>query len=237
MITSPASLDRTRYDAGEEVSAVSTILDLDLFTPRHAIKKGEPAWDIALLFPTQGNWSEEDYLALDTNWLVELVDGFIEVLPMPTMFHQLVVQFLYEKLKAFVVTHVPGFALMAPLPLRLWPEHLREPDVIYLRPERVKDRHQPPDGADLVMEVVSPGAENRKRDLVKKRRAYAKARIPEYWIVDPEEQRITVLTLKGKSYRVHGRFGPGTEATSVLLRGFAVDVAAALAAGEAPTQA
>ena len=44
-----------------------------------------------------------------------------------------------------------------------------------------------PSGADLVMEVVSGGREDRKRDLVTKRRDYARANIPEYWIVDPQD--------------------------------------------------
>lgn len=49
----------------------------------------------------------------------------------------------------------------------------------------------------LVMEVVSGGPQDRKRDLVIKRAEYAAAGIPEYWIVDPESRRITVLTLVG----------------------------------------
>jgi|TARA_B100001971_G_C18207240_1_gene548405 hypothetical protein len=44
---------------------------------------GEPTWDIAYLFPNQGYWSEDAYLDLKTNHLIELVDGKLEVLPMP----------------------------------------------------------------------------------------------------------------------------------------------------------
>jgi Uma2 family endonuclease len=78
--------------------------------------------------------------------------------------------------------------------------------------------------------VVSEGEENRERDLEIKRREYAKAGIAEYWIVDPQEQRITVLVLDGQTYRVHGVFAPGDQATSVLLPGFAVAVDAVFAA-------
>ena len=49
---------------------------------------GEPTWDVTRLFPTQGNWSEADYLALDTNQPVEFSHGFVEFLPMPTFLHQ-----------------------------------------------------------------------------------------------------------------------------------------------------
>src|SRR5262245_8400941 len=200
--------------------------------PQHPIQRDAPAWDIALLFPHQGHWSEEEYLALNTNQLVELVDGCVEVLPMPTVFHQLIVKFLHRMLDDFVTPLALGLALFAPLPVRLWPAHLREPDVLFLRSGRVRDKKKPPDGADLVMEVVSEGEKNRERDLEIKRREYAKAKIPEYWIIDPERQTITVLKLVGEAYQVHGEFSPGQQATSVLLPGFALDVAAVFAAGQ-----
>jgi Uma2 family endonuclease len=187
---------------------------------------------VALLFPVQGEWTEAEYLALETNHLVELSDGCLEVLPMPNIFHQLIVDFLHTLLKAFVAAHASGKVLFAPLPVRLWSGQFREPDVVYLRPERLTDLHAQPTGADLVMEVVSEGGENRKRDLETKPREYAAAGISEYWIIDPHDQRITVLTLDGSNYRVHGVFSPGTQATSVLLPGFAVAVEAVFVAGE-----
>jgi hypothetical protein len=55
--------------------------DIDMIP---AAAKGDPAWPVALLFPLQGDWTEEDYLALDTNRMVEFVDGCLEILPMPT---------------------------------------------------------------------------------------------------------------------------------------------------------
>ena len=51
--------------------------------------------------------------------------------------------------------------------------------------------------ADLVIEVVSE--KNRPHDIKKKRIEYARAGIPEYWIVDPEKETITVLVLKSKA--------------------------------------
>lgn len=215
---------------------MSVVIETDLLMPRHAIKKGEPAWDIALLFPFQGEWTEAEYLALDTNWPVELVDGCLEVLPMPTVLHQLIVQYLFKLLDTYVAAQAVGIVLLAPLPVRLWPGRMREPDLIYLTPKRIRDRRKPPEGADLAMEVVSEGAKNRERDLEIKRQEYAKAGIAEYWIIDPHERCINVLTLDGSEYRVHGEFSPGAQATSVLLPGFAVDVAAVFAAGEGPVE-
>ena len=59
------------------------------------------------------------------------------------------------------------------------------------------------------MEVVSD--KNRPHDIKKKRIEYAKAGIPEYWIVDPKKETITVLVLKGRSktYTELGTFRKG----------------------------
>jgi Uma2 family endonuclease len=73
--------------------------------------------------------------------------------------------------------------------------------------------------------------EGRRRDRETKRREYAQAGIPEYWIVDPQLEQITVLWMEGSIYSVHGEFSEGTRATSRLLPGFSVDVTEALSAG------
>ena len=205
--------------------------------PRPPSARGEPTWEIATLFPVQGSWTEESYLALSSNRLMELNDGCLEILSMPTYFHELIVEYLYDLLRAFVRQNSMGKVMRAPLPIRLWAGQMREPDVLFLRPERLQllakagNRAQP-DGADLVMEVVSPGPQNRERDLDVKRLEYARAGIAEYWIIDPELQTITVLELAGDAYRVSGEFKTDQTATSILLTGFSVSVEAAFAAGE-----
>jgi Uma2 family endonuclease len=185
---------------------------------------------VAHLFPDQGDWSEEEYLALNGNRLVELSDGRVEVLPVPTTSHQMLVAYLYGLLLTFVTEHDLGTVLFAPLRVRLWPGKLREPDVVFMAKEhagRIGEEFW--DRADLVMEVVSDDPNDRRRDIVTKRREYARAAIPEYWIVDPQERRITVLRLAGKRYLVHDEFGPGTTAASHRLPGFVVDVDRAFA--------
>ena len=181
----------------------------------------------------QGEWTEADYLAIESTRMVELSDGCLEFLNLPSVSHQLIVAYVFGRLNPFVIGRASGTVLFAPLPVHLWSGKYREPDIIYLRPERLRNRPKYPEGAELVVEVVSEGEEDRKRDLEIKPEEYAVARIAEYWIVDPQERRITVLTRDGKVYRLHGVFGPGTQATSVLLAGFTVAVDAVFAAGQA----
>jgi Uma2 family endonuclease len=52
----------------------------------------------------------------------------------------------------------------------------------------------------LVVEVVSPGSDNRRRDYLDKRNQYEWRGIPEYWIVDPQEQCVTVLAIVEGTY-------------------------------------
>src|SRR5688500_6095112 len=101
---------------------------------RPTVKRSEPTWDVAKLFPPQGHWTENEYLALtdSTNKLVELIDGRIEVLPMPKSTHQRIAQFLEHLLFAFVSARELGEVLPAPLRVRLRPRTFREPDVVFM---------------------------------------------------------------------------------------------------------
>jgi Uma2 family endonuclease len=67
-----------------------------------------------------------------------------------------------------------------------------------------------------------------RSDTLAKRADYAEAGIPEYWIVDPENERITVLRLAGDVYAEHGVFKRSETATSALLTGFELPVDAVL---------
>jgi Uma2 family endonuclease len=198
--------------------------------------EGTPTWEVAHLFPVQSTWTEADYLALDRVHdgfpLVELSGGRLEVLPWPTQTHQLVLAFLFEKLAAFTQAHAPGVVLISGMRVRLGKGKYRAPDILYMKAANARCRHEDHwDGADLVMEIVSPDPKDHDRDWKAKPREYARAGVAEYWIVAPRERIVRVLTLHGKSYRVHGDFSPDARATSVLLPGFAVSVAELLAAG------
>jgi Uma2 family endonuclease len=189
----------------------------------------EPTWEVAMLFPSQGQWNETDYLALDTNRLIELSNGYLEVLQMPTTSHQWIMLYLFELLKGFCYPKL-GLVLTAPLRVRLWPKKFREPDIVFMLAAHLERVHEDYwDGADLAMEVVSDDPESRKRDLIEKPLVYARAGIGEYWIVDPKLEQITVLVLRGKKNRLAGEYKKDTKAVSQLLPGFCVDVASVFA--------
>ena len=180
----------------------------------------------------QGCWGDDDYLWLTdhTRRLVEFTDGYLEILPMPSRGHQRILAFLYSAFHAFVAS-TGGEVLFAPLRLRVREGKFREPDLLLIRDSRdARSGERFWTGADVVVEVVSP--DNPERELVLKRDDYAEAGIPEYWIVDPRDETITVLTLEGEGYVEHGAYARSGKAMSRLLDGFTAEVAAVFDAPE-----
>jgi len=177
------------------------------------------------ILPRQGEWTEEQYLLLTDHRsrLIEYTDGLLEALPMPTDQHQSILQFLFL---AFVHFLQPrgGKVHFSPLRLRIRQGKYREPDLLMLL-DAADPRRQNRFwlGADLALEVVSE--DKPERDLVDKRNDYAEGRVPEYWIVNPQTETITVLRLRGEAYEEAGVFRRGQVATSALLPEFSVAVA------------
>ncbi len=162
----------------------------------------------------QGCWSDDDYLWLTdhTRRLVEFTDGYLEVLPMPSRGHQRILAFLYSTFHAFFAP-AGGEVLFTPLRPRIRQGKFREPDLLLVRDARdVRSGERFWTGADVVVEVVSP--DNPERDLIVKRDDYAEAGIPEYWIVDPATETLTVLELEDAGYVEHGVYDRHAQAVS-----------------------
>ncbi|MGG6240795.1 Uma2 family endonuclease [Nodosilinea sp. AN01ver1] len=113
---------------------------------------------------------------------------------------------LYEALKAVVdmrQIRLQGLAIAMPGQ----PKN-RYPDLTVLRPEHPEQMRSLGQAAItlemapplLVVEVVSPGAENHRRDYFEKRNQYEWRGIGEYWILDPVVEQVTVLSLTAQGY-------------------------------------
>ena len=180
--------------------------------------------EVAALFPPQGEWTEEAYFSLpDTNRYIELSEGELVMPPHPTRRHQQAVENLFLCLFTFVREHALGEVHVAPLPVRLWPGKIREPDIFFVSKEHTDRIGEQYFGVpDLVVEVVSPGTW--RADRVEKMVEYARAGVQEYWIVDPDGGTIEVYRWREGAYELAGRWGRGEQARSILLAGFEVAV-------------
>lgn len=196
-------------------------------SPHSVTEEPIPVWGIAQFFPPQGGWTEDDYNAIDAKRSLEFKDGKLEVLPIPTVSHELIVQYLYHLLDTYVKQHQLGRTFFAGMKWRPREGLIRMPDVMYIASANLhRFNVQAFEHFDLAMEVVSPDAESYKRDYADKRLDYAENGVQEYWIVDPQERRVLVYRLDGGRYQLHGEFLPGMQADSTLLTGFTADVSA-----------
>lgn len=111
----------------------------------------------------------------------------------------------------------------AGLPLALSAHSEPEPDFALVADTDLHDDDHPSRAA-LVIEVADS---SRAFDLGLKARLYAAAKIPEYWVVDLQTEKLVVRLepKKGEYQRVH-RFGKGREVTSTVAPKVTVKVAA-----------
>ena len=102
------------------------------------------------------------------------------------------------------------------------------PDIVFVSSERREEIVSgeritgPP---DLIIEIVSPGAENERRDRVAKRQIYGKYGVKEYWVVNPEKRAIEVFLLAGQTLKLQNSLGEQDELTSSVMPGFSCKVA------------
>jgi Uma2 family endonuclease len=95
------------------------------------------------------------------------------------------------------------------------------PDVIYISQERVDEiasGDRVTGAPDLVIEVLSPGAENERRDRQAKRQLYAKYGVKEYWVIDPK--KATVQVYRSSKLRLVSTLTKNQDLTSPLLPSF-----------------
>jgi Uma2 family endonuclease len=103
------------------------------------------------------------------------------------------------------------------------------PDLAFVRHERwdeVVTGEKFTGALDIVIEIVSPGSANRRRDLVAKRGLYEKYRAAEYWIVDSENRSVMILRLRGQSLEEVATLSGDDELSSPILPGFQLKASA-----------
>lgn len=101
------------------------------------------------------------------------------------------------------------------------------PDLAFVRNERwdqVVTGEKFTGALDLVIEILSPGTQNRQRDLSAKHQLYGKYGVKEYWIVDSENREVLVLRLRGQALEEIVTLKADDELTSPLLSGFELNV-------------
>ena len=97
-----------------------------------------------------------------------------------------------------------------------------QPDLLFISSRRLDILNEQNVGGapDLVVEILSPSTAN--YDLRVKRDLYARFGVREYWLVDPEERTVSVLSLDGGEFYEVARFGEDDTLTSQVVEGLRI---------------
>ena len=129
-----------------------------------------------------------DAMPTDDGNRYEIIEGELFVSTSPGLTHQIVLSNLIFLIRRFLETNPIG--MVVPTPGLILSEYSGvSPDVVFFLDEQrdtIVTGERLTGLPALVIEIVSPGSANIRRDRVAKLQLYAKHRVPEYWIVDPK---------------------------------------------------
>lgn len=149
-------------------------------------------------------YTYEDYLKIpDDKGRYELVNGELLMTPSPIPNHQRISGKLEFVVRKFVTENNLGEVFYAPCDVYLDDENVVQPDILFISKDRLniigdKNIQSAP---NLVIEIISENSVY--RDMVQKKRLYARFDVKEYWIVIPEEKEVEVYILKGEAYQLY----------------------------------
>jgi len=171
---------------------------------------------------TSIKFSYRDYKSLpesDTK-RYELIEGELIVVPSPTTYHQRISGNLEYALREFIQTSNLGYIYDAPCDVVLSEENVLQPDIFFITRERSEIIQGSP---DLVIEILSPPF-TAERDRTHKRTLYARYGVREYWIVDPDERTVEIMTLREEGFEAVGVYQGEARVESPLLAGLMIDL-------------
>jgi len=97
------------------------------------------------------------------------------------------------------------------------------PDLVFVsteRFERIVRNERLIAAPDLIIEILSPGSENERRDRTVKRKLYGRFGVKEYWLVDLQNRVIEVMVARGSGLEMAATFKENDEIRTPLLPGF-----------------
>lgn len=168
-------------------------------------------------------WTYDDLLETpDDGKRYEIIDGELFVAAAPLLKHQAALSETNDLVKGFVRVNDLGQVYFAPVDVFFSSTNVVEPDLIYVSWETLaRSGAARIDGApDLVVEVLSPST--RRIDLTRKTALYAANGVPEYWLIDPEAETVSILCLRDGAYVAQEPDDAGRR-HSMVLPGLAFD--------------
>jgi len=176
------------------------------------------------LSPSARHWTYQDLLGFDESERYEILDGqLISMSPSPSVYHQRLLAKLYLMIAAFLQQHPLGEAFFAPLDVVFAEDNTAQPDLIFIANENAGIIKNQVFGApDLAAEILSPSSI--RRDRYEKLEQFARFGVKEYWIVDPANRSVEILSLRDSRYVLHASAAESGLVASLVLTGLEFDV-------------
>lgn len=157
----------------------------------------------------------------------EIIDGELYVSEQPGLDHQYAADSVCGALRTWSRKRGGGLAVSVPGVIFTEDECVA-PDVVWISSERLRTAvgadgklHEAP---ELIVEVLSPGETNERRDRETKLKLYSRRGVQEYWIVDVEARSVSQYRHDGDALELADTVGPGEWIESPLLSGFRCSV-------------
>src|SRR5581483_3292718 len=122
----------------------------------------------------------------------EIIEGEIIVSRSPSIIHQIIFGNLLTELRLFLRSNPIGVVLGG-IGVILDDLNGVIPDIVFVsnkKRDEIASGERINGAPDLVIEILSPGKENARRDRVIKRQTYGNFEVSEYWIVDGENRSV-----------------------------------------------
>ena len=167
----------------------------------------------------------QDYANLEGDERYELLDGELILVASPNEDHQTVSLRLASRMLSFADDNDLGRVFHAPYDVLFSDTEVVQPDVLFVSKERyhIRTPANIQGAPDLVVEVLSPSSA--RRDWGDKRELYARHGVREYWIIDPTNRIVSVLSLRDGVLEVEQTLTEANTAESSVLEGFSVNLA------------
>ncbi len=152
----------------------------------------------------------------------ELIEGELFVSCAPGLTHQIVSDNIIYLIRRYLDIHPIGI-VVSTIGLILSDYNGVIPDIVFFRYEdydRLVSNERLYAAPDLVVEILSAGSENIRRDRVAKHELYGKYGVKEYWMVDREEQTLEVYRLRDQSLELELKLRGDAVLTTPLLPDF-----------------
>ncbi|MBI2966873.1 MAG: Uma2 family endonuclease [Bacteroidetes bacterium] len=181
----------------------------------------------SLIKEKKGNWTYSDYDLLPPELPCQIINGELTMSPAPYLKHQDISREIEILILGFISRH-PQYkdckVYDAPVDVVFDEGNVFQPDLVFIssKNKKIITEKNIQGAPDLIVEILSPSTI--KSDRGDKKEKYAQYKVPEYWIVDPENKAVEIYELVKGNYKIYSFAAQKGVVQSKVLKGFKMKI-------------